>query len=185
MSTPAQANEVYRVLHEALAADPRTRQPLNALILWTELAKGLQGTLDQVGADHGHLRSVVAQFCRGTEAQQDVDLTRWIPRMEPEERLGKVEAAMALKRVQAALEDSLPELAAEAATEGDGRREAFLTVVKGWFPLGMDIVRALPGVPAEDLSLQRGILWAWCDKYFPASTATPAELGVRVERTAD
>ncbi|MHB8878104.1 MAG: hypothetical protein ACYC8T_30775 [Myxococcaceae bacterium] len=180
MSEPATA--VFETIHRALAAEPKTREPMNALVIWTELGKGLAGTLERVGAEKGLLRQVIASYCREKGAADGVDLSRFAYRLEGKERLGKLEAAMAMKRVQAELEEALPELTAEASATDEARKKLFLAVVRGWFPVGLDIMRALPGGREAKEPEQLGALRAWCERYLPVDTSTPADLGVRVSR---
>jgi len=173
---------VFRSLHRALAGDERTREPLNALVVWTELGRGLAGTLEQVGGDQGLLRKLIAGWCREQGAREDVDLAGWMYRLEGAERLGKEETAMALRRVQADLEEALPALAAQAQASDEARRALYLAVVRGWFPVGLDLVRSMPRGRTAERAEQLGALSAWCQRYLPAEGGDPAALGVRVER---
>lgn len=180
--TAAPATTVFETIHRVLAAEPKTREPMNALVIWTELGKGLAGTLERIGAEKGLLRQVIATYCREKGAADGVDLSRWAYRLEGKARLGKIETAQALQRVQAELEAALPELAADAETGGDARRQMFMAVVRGWFPVGLDIVRALPGAKTADDATRLGALRTWCERYLPEDAAGPADLGVRVTR---
>ncbi|MBI3186205.1 MAG: hypothetical protein HYZ28_29050 [Myxococcales bacterium] len=182
MSEHPASKLAFEVIQRALASAAKTREPMNALVVWTELGKGLSGTLDGVGAEPGLLRRVISEWCQGRGATERADLSRWAYRLEGKERLGKLEAAMAMRRVQADLEAALPELSAEAAMGDEGRKKLFLAVVRGWFPVGLEVLRDFPaGRVAKEEELLSA-LWAWCRRYLPAGGAGAAELGVRVER---
>lgn len=183
MSEHAAAKVAFETIHRALAADEKTREPMNALVLWTELGRGLAGTLERVGADRGLLREVIAGYCRERGVSpEEVELSRWVYRLEGKERLGKVEAAMALRRVEAELETALPEMTTEAANADEGRKRLFLALVRGWFPVGLDIIRSMPAGRGAGDEAVLGALTAWCARYLPESSGGPAELGVRVSR---
>lgn len=173
---------VFETLRRVMAQDPKTDEPLNALIVWTELGKGLSGTLDQVGAEPGLLRRVIEENCRKRGMEPEVDLARWAYRLEGKQRVGKLELAMAVKGAQAALEDALPQLTAESQSGDEGRKKLFLLVVRGWFPLGLELLRAFPAGRAASERELWGALWAWCDRYLPKGGSGAAELGVKVER---
>jgi hypothetical protein len=170
----------FEAIHEALAADAKTREPLNALAVWTELGKGLSGTLQGKGANPGQLHDVITEWCRGKTGggAAEVDLSQWAYRLEPEARLNKQELSAAVRRVMAALETRLPELAAAAENDGDKERELFMAVVRGWFPVGLDIVRALPRGEGADEAERLRALAAWCNRFLPRDTATGIDLGV-------
>lgn len=172
----------FQAIHAALADDPKTLEPMNALAVWTELGRGLAGTLENKGASRGLLQEIIEEYCRERGAQEDVDLGRWAYRLPPERRLEPRELGAAMRRVMRALEERLPELCAEAETETEKERELFLAVVRGWFPVGLDIVRALPGAAAAGDGARLGALRSWCGRYLPQDTAGAKELGVRVER---
>jgi len=176
------SNVVFRCLHRALAGGERTREPLNALVVWTELGRGLAGTLEQVGGDQGLLRKLIAGWCQEQGAREDVNLADWMYRLEGPERLGKEEAAAALRKIQAELEEALPALAAEAQASDEARRALYLAVVRGWFPVGLDLVRSMPRGRTAERAEQLGALSAWCQRYLPVEGGDPAGLGVRVER---
>ena len=74
------------------------------------------------------------------------------------------------------------ELSVEAAMGDEGRKKLFLAVVRGWFPVGLDILRAFPAGAKASPEELLGALWAWCERYFPEGGAPGLELGVRVER---
>jgi hypothetical protein len=181
MSEPIDAQHAYEAIHAALAADPATQEPMNALVVWTELGKALNGTLEKMGADAGILRATIGRWFE-RRAAAPADLSRWAYKLPADARLGPDALADALKRVQGALEQKLPALSA-TATQAEGRKNLFLTVVRGWFPVGLDVFRAMPaarGAPAETVE---AALWSWCDRYLPTDPSGPADLGVRVERS--
>ncbi|MCC6554900.1 MAG: hypothetical protein IT372_18155 [Polyangiaceae bacterium] len=175
----------FKAIHTALAADERTREPMNALAIWTEIGRSLSGTLEQKGASPGLLREVIADHCRERGAAPGVDLGRWAYRLAPEDRLSSKELGAAIRRVMRGIEEALPELVAEAETATDKHRELFMAVVRGWFPVGLDIVRALPAGAAASEAERLGALGAWCERYLPGETAEARDLGVRVERAQD
>jgi hypothetical protein len=177
-----QATLAFRVINDALASDPKTREPMNALVIWTELGKGLAGLLETLGADLGLFRSIIQKHCEGVSRSASVDPNRWFYRLAPEERLDAPGVAEAIRRIEHALEQALPQLSAEASQADEGRKNAFLAVAKGWFPVGLEILKAIPAARGADELERLAVLWAWCERYLPASGATPAELGVRVER---
>jgi hypothetical protein len=94
----------------------------------------------------------------------------------------------AMRRIHEAIERAIAPLVHESA-DGEGAREIFITVVTGWFPVGLRILAALScasrtlpnasGAGEEQLS---GLLRAWCDRYLPEDPAGPSDLGVRVEK---
>ncbi len=172
----------FQAIHHALRADPKTREPMNALAVWTELGKGLSGTLDKKGAPPGLLAEVIAEHCKARAGEVPIDLSQWLYRLEPARRLTRQEIAATLRRVLVALEERLPELSAAAETDGEKERELFMAVVRGWFPVGIDIVRALPGAKNVDEGTRLAALRAWCDRYLPKDTTAARDLGVRVER---
>ncbi len=69
-----------------------------------------------------------------------------------------------------------------AARGSDGQRDGFIAVVRGWFAVGVELVRALPGLGEAPVAEQLGVLSAWCTRYFPRDTSGPAELGVRIQK---
>jgi hypothetical protein len=172
----------FQAIHAALAADPKTRDPMNALAVWTELGKGLSGTLDKKGAPPGLLADVIAEHCKARSGDAAVDLARWAYRVPETERLTQQEAAAALRRVLQAIESRLPELSAAAETDVEKERDLFMAVVRGWFPVGLDIVRSLPGATNADEATRVAALHAWCERYLPKDTSEARDLGVRVER---
>ena len=172
----------FRAIHAALADDPKTREPMNALTVWTELGRGLAGTLEKKGASPGLLREIIAEYCHHRANDATADLNRWAYLIPPEERLTQKEVALAMRRVMSALEARMPELAAQAETATDKERELYMAVVRGWFPVGLDIVRALPRGAASDEGERLAALGAWCERFLPAETAAARDLGVRVAR---
>ncbi len=183
MDTQA-ARTAFHSMHQALLSNERTREPLNALVVWTELGRGLAGTLERVGANRGLLREVITKYTETKGiGRNSVDLTTWVYQLEPPARLGKVETAQALKHVMTALEDALPELAAQSEASDEGRKTMFLSVVRGWFPLGVEILRAFPKGRGADEPTLLAVLESWCERYLPEASGGPAELGVRVERS--
>ena len=93
-TTHTQAQAVFQAIHDALAAEPRSREPMNALVLWTELGKGLAGTLERVGAGRGLLREVIDRHCAQKAAGKPCDLSVWAYQVEPKQRLGPVAAGV-------------------------------------------------------------------------------------------
>ncbi len=176
------AQAVFEAIHEALDHDDRTREPMNALVIWTELGKGLAGKLERQGADVGLLGRLIDGYCRekALAVGAPVDLGAWAYRVAPERRLSHEEAARAISRVQRAIGDRL------AAIWGDGdgaahTREDFLATVRGWFPAGLDVFRSLPAARGRDDMDVHAALAAWCDRYLPKDGSGPEDLGVRRE----
>jgi len=176
------ATDSFQAIHRALAEDPKTRDPMNALAVWTELGKGLSGTLDKKGAPPGLLADVIAEHCKTRSGGATVDLAKWAYRVPESERLTRPELAAALRRVFAAIETKMPELAAAAETDVEKERDLFMAIVRGWFPVGLDIVRSLPGAATADEATRVAALHAWCERYLPKDTSSSKDLGVRVER---
>jgi len=171
----------FQAIHAALADSAKTREPMNALAVWTELGRGLAGTLEKKGASPQLLHDVVADYCRG-HGREGVDLTRWAYVVPKDQRLTRPEVAATLRRVMKEIETRLPELAAQAETETAKERELFMTVVRGWFPVGLDIIRALPAAATASEADRLGALGAWCDRYLPKDTSAPRDLGVRMAK---
>ncbi len=173
---------VFEAIHAALEQDEKTREPMNALVIWTELGKGLAGKLERQGADVGLLARLIDGYCHERAAgAQAIDLGAWAYRVAPERRLSHEEAARAITRVQRAIGDRLGALRGD----GDGgahTREDFLATVRGWFPAGLDVFRSLPAARDRDDAEVHAALAAWCDRYLPKDTSGPEELGVRRER---
>ncbi len=162
----ATAATVHRTLVKCLAANPKTREPMNALVAWTELGKGLAGTLEDVGGERGLLRKIICAY--GLERGAEVDLSRWAYRLERELRLDPSETAAILRRAEGDLSRALRAHVDRAERSPDARRALFIAVVKGWFPVGLDIMRALPaGSTASDEALL-GALAAWCERHLPS-----------------
>ncbi len=171
--------DLHQTFRQALDADPRTREPLNALIVWSELGKGLSGTLDSKGAEPGLLRRLIEDWSVRSGAPE-VDLGAWAYQLPPTERLSQDALAQILRGVQGEVERSVLPII-ESAGE-DGGRAAFIAVVKGWFTTGIAILRTFPaGRRASELAL-RGALRGWCARFLPRDESGPAELGVRVVR---
>lgn len=164
-SGDATADVVRRTLLRCLAADPQTREPMNALVAWTELGKGLSGTLDDVGGEPGLLRKLICSY--GIDHGAGVELSRWAYRVEPDRRLSPAAAAAALQRIEGELSEVLSEHAERAEHSADARRALFVTVVKGWFPVGLDIMRALPNGAVASEEVLLGALSAWCERHLP------------------
>jgi hypothetical protein len=180
--TPA-GNAVRRAILEGMARDQRTAEPMNAMVIWTELARGLCGTLDRKGAEIERLGGVVDRWCRDRGAME-VDLDRWAYRVEPERRLDAAALGAALQRIQLDIERTVQPVvdASGGEGEGDGGRAAFMAVVDGWFPAGLAILRSFPAASRAPAGQVLGALRAWCARFLPRSEAGPAELGVRVVR---
>jgi hypothetical protein len=177
MSDAGQARLVFGALREALGQE---KHPVNALVVWTELGRALAGALELQGADRGLLGEVIANWLdhRGLEA---IELNTWVPGVGREQRLGGDALGAAIRRAEQAVERTIPGLAG-AAENPQGKRELFMTVVRGWFPLGLELMRAMPaGASASDDQV-RGALGAWCEKYLPRPTGGPSDLGVRIQR---
>lgn len=176
----AAAVAVFEAIHAGLALEAKTREPMNALVIWTELGKGLAGKLEQQGADVGLLGRLVAGYCKEKAHDRAIDLGAWAYRVAPERRLSHEEAARAIHRVQRTIGDRL------AAIWGDGdgaahTREDFLATVRGWFPAGLDVFRSLPAARDRDDAEVHAALAAWCDRYLPKDGSGPEDLGVRRE----
>lgn len=175
------AGAVYRAIHGAIAASEKTREPMNALVLWTELGKGLSGKLEQQGADVGLLGRLIARDCAHPGAEPPIPLDRWAYRVDPAMRLSREEIARAFTRVRRAIGDGL----ADIWGDGDGAahaREDFLATVRGWFAVGLDVFRCLPAAEGRTEAEIEAALSAWCDRYLPKDTSGPEELGVRKEK---
>lgn len=191
----AAAIAVHAAIHEALALDPKAREPMNALVIWTELGKGLAGKLEQQGADVGLLGRLVASYCKEKAHDRAVDLGAWAYRVAPEDRLSREELGRMMSRIQKAIGDRL----ARHWADGDGgahAREDFLATTRGWFSVGLDVLRSFrvgPGPSADAVSASPGCsprddaeiyaaLATWCDRYLPKDKSGPEDLGVRRER---
>lgn len=181
MIDASSATAVFRVIHEGLQATEKTREPMNALILWTELGKGLAGKLERQGADRGLLQRLVVSYCKKPAGGDDVDPRAWAYRVEPETRMNPEEAGQALGRIQRDIENHL--LADSGETGGDEKqREYFLATVRGWFPIAFDILRAMPALRHADGDRIRAALAGWCQRYLPRDESGPKELGVRMTK---
>jgi hypothetical protein len=176
------AKLAFQAIHAALAADERTREPMNALAVWTELGRGLAGTLEKKGASPGLLREVIDAHCGARSGGPNVDLAAWAYTVAAAERLTRPEIAAAMRRVLRAIEDRLPELSAAAETSTEKERDLYIAIVRGWFPVGLDIVRALPRGERATSEERLAALGAWCAKYLPSDASAPRDLGIRVER---
>ena len=177
-----ESTAAFQAIHQALAAETRTREPMNALVVWTELGKGLAGMLEQAGGEKRLLRETIDRYCDEKSAAPGADLSLWAYQVPAAERLTREETASALQRLNRALEQALPKLAAAAEAGDEGRRSAFLAVVRGWFPVGLDLVRSLPRSATSSEQQRLAALRAWCDLYLPHDEAGPAGLGVKVSR---
>jgi hypothetical protein len=175
------ARVVSEAILHALEADPKTREPLNAFIVWTEIGKGFAGLLERKGASVGLLRSLIEGWCTSRGAPEEVDLARWAYALEPDRRMSVVEIGEALCRAQFQIERAL---VASGHVEGaDSVRDAFLTTVRGWFPLGIRLLRSFPiGRGADERELC-GALRAWCRRYLQKDTEGAKDLGVRMARS--
>jgi hypothetical protein len=176
----AAARVVYEAIASSLDRSPRTRDPTNALVVWTELGRGLAGLLDRKGADPGLLGRIVDRWCvdRGAET---VDLNRWIARSADADRLTVGEIAEALRRIQFRVEQSLV-AAGHDGEAPDAIREAFLVTVRGWFPVGLSILRGCPAARQATEAQVMGALRAWCRRYLPEDPSAAKDLGVRIEQ---
>jgi hypothetical protein len=174
------SDAVRAAILAALDADPKTREPLNALVAWTEMGRALQGTLDRKGGDAGLLRRVIARWCAQGAEGRTADLGRWAYRLEPGRRLTTVELAAAIRRVQEACDAILADLA--RATGDDGGRAVFLALAKGWFPAGLDVVARLGAARGASPAEVVAALGAWCERFLPSDGETGKDLGVRVGR---
>lgn len=181
MTDTKAAQQVFEAIHEALAATEKTREPMNALILWTELGKGFAGKLERQGADVGLLERLAEGYCRKAGADEVVDLARVAYRVEPELRMSSDEAADALGRVTRGIEQRLTAEWGDLGAD-DKVRDTFLAAVRGWFPVGLDIMRSMPAFRAGDERAVHSALCAWCARYLPKDASGPKELGVRVEK---
>ncbi|MFO0590045.1 MAG: hypothetical protein U0441_21055 [Polyangiaceae bacterium] len=184
-TTHEAARAVGEAIRATLDADDKTREPMNALVVWTELGRGLSGKLERQGADAGLLARLIANDSRARlEGAAPVDLASWAYRVPAEQRLTREDAARAFTRLERAIGDKL----ADHWADGDGGahvREDFLAVVRGWFPIGLDIFRSLPAARGATEAEIGAALAAWCDRYLPKDTSGPEDLGVRRERGHD
>jgi hypothetical protein len=57
-----------------------------------------------------------------------------------------------------------------------------LTTVRGWFPVGPQIVRSFPTARGIREAERLGVLVAWCERYLPRDPASAKDLGVRISR---
>lgn len=158
---------VRRAILSTLASDPKTDDPVNALIVWTELGRALSGTLDDVAAGAGYIKKLASAWFEAEGAVAGVDLRRFIYRVDEGLRLQPAEIKRLTLRVEEALEQALPELAHAAHEGASGRQALFLAVVKGWFPVGLELFRALPAGQSSSDAEVLGAFWAWCLKYLP------------------
>lgn len=166
----------------ALQSDRATQDPMNALVVWTELGRGLAGTLDRKGADVGLLGRIVGDYA-AKAGTTPVQISDWVYCVPPERRLTRDDLARTLRTVQTAVDRVISP--AVAALGDDGGRAAFLIVVRAWYFAGLAILRSLPGrsqAPDADLV---GALGAWCARYLPRDASGPGDLGVRMTRSPD
>ena len=169
-----------QLLRDMFAAHDKTRDPVNALVVWTEIGRALAGTLERQGASPGLLRRIVVDYARGEAAGREIALDRWIYRLPAEARLDKQELAQLMSDAAAALAAVTP--AAFERSGEPGVRELFLEAVHGWFPLGLEIIRSLPAGTGADRAGLVGALGAWCARYLPDDPAGPRDLGIRGEK---
>jgi len=177
----ARARLACHAIVDALVDDDKTRDPMNALVVWTELGRGLSGTLDKKGAEPGKLRAMITAWCRTSERDGKERLERWTYKLPIEQRLDAKEVGAAMRRVMQRLEQAMPDLTAAAEADGDKSRELFLVVVRGWFAAGQFLFDRLAG-RSSSREQTLGALGAWCERYLPKDDSTPRELGVRVVR---
>jgi hypothetical protein len=179
--TPAPAGEALRAaILATLDADPRTREPMNALVVWTEVGRALQGTLERKGGDAGLLREVISKWCRHA-AGRTVDLERWAYRVEPADRLSATELAAALRGIEGVCGRELGDL--ERATGEDGGRAVFLTLARGWFGAGLDLCARLGAARGAEEADVIAALGGWCERFLPTDPSQGKNLGVLVDRT--
>jgi hypothetical protein len=183
MNKSEAAMAVFEAIHEALRATEKTREPMNALVIWTELGKGLAGKLERQGASRGLLKRLCADYCLEGGAAQAIDLQRLGYRVEPERRLDEQEASAAFTRALRAIEQRLLAEWGDTGME-ERQRDYFMATVRGWFPVGLDIMRSLPALRGASEPEVHAALGAWCARYLPSEESGPADLGVRVERHA-
>jgi len=101
--------------------------------VWTELGKGLAGALDMKGAEPGLLRRIVTRWCLPGGPDEAIDLARWLPRIEPPERMTVRDAGRTVLDAKLALEEVVAATLGDAP-ESDRDRLAFQVVARGWFP---------------------------------------------------
>jgi hypothetical protein len=174
------SREVNAAIRRVLDGNPKMGVPMNALLVWTELGKGLCGTLERKGADVGLLGRLIAGWC-SAERAADVPLAGWLWRLEPDERLTQREVGDTLRTLEREVVTCVRPILDEAGD--DGPRRAFITVVRGWFPVGVAILGATPRGRSATREELLGALAAWCDRFLPRDPAGPSELGVRVVRS--
>ena len=178
----SRAKLAYHAIVEGLSEDEKTRDPMNALVVWTELGRGLSGTLDKKGAEPGKLRGIVAAWCRTREVDGEQNLGRWTYRVPAEKRLDAKDIGAAMRRVMRRLEEAMPELTTAAENDGEKSRELFFAVVRGWFPVGVVLFEGLPSARQATKEARLAALGAWCERYLPKDDSSPRELGVRMVR---
>ena len=182
MNRTDSAMAVFESIHEALRATDKTREPMNALVIWTELGKGLAGKLERQGADPALLKRLCVGYCRdGDGGGAPIDLVTWAYRVEPELRLDEREVSAALSRAVRAIEQRLLGERGDTGQE-ERQQEYFMATVRGWFPVGLDIMRSLPTFQRSSEAELHAALGAWCSRYLPDDPSGPAELGVRMEK---
>lgn len=159
-----------------LRADALAAEPLNALVVWTELGRGLAGMLDRKGGSESLLRETIEKWCTEQQAEE-VDLAALIPRIAAERRLTREHLAAILQSLQARIEM----LIADSAEQGvnDGGRTLWMAAVKGWFPAGLSILSDFPTLRGAPPARTLGALRAWSRRYFPQSTEDAKDLGIR------
>ncbi len=174
--TTAISNAVRDSILQQLAADPLARLPLNGLVVWTELGRGLAGMLDRKGGSDALLRQTIEAWCTAERALE-VDLTTLLPQMDPAQRLSREHLAALLASIQGAIEEHVA--AVEEKGVNDGGRAPWMCAVKGWFPAGLAIFASLDSLRTASEQQRLGALRAWSRRYFPADMSGPKDLGVR------
>ena len=178
MNTPDDgcSRAVAEALAQVLAKGVSLRDPMNALVVWTELGKGLAGTLDRKGADVGLLGRIIDNWC-ASKGDPVRELASWVYR--PATPLDEAALALVLGSAQTTIESIV---AAQAGGDEDGGKQAFLAAVRGWFPVGLHLMRRICVGRGEDAAASVPMLRAWCERYLPKDSSGPTELGVRVQR---
>ncbi len=174
------AKLTYKTIGRKFQSFPKIKEPMNALIVWTELGKGLAGTLIEKGAEPDLLIQTIENWCKDKQAVLEVDLSKWAYSVPKENRLSQKELAEILDQMTTDLEKELSEWLVQAQTSEEDRLGLFIEVVRGWFPVGLDIVQTSKQFTSKEDQL--GVMLAWCKKYFPKNTSGSKDLGVRVEK---
>ena len=163
--SPDPADAVCEAILRALGTDPRTAEPMNALVAWTEVGRGLCATLEARGAGGGLVLQIVDRWCdEGSAAAVDFRALRYP--LPEEGRLRPAEIGEAVARVALEIREHL-----EPATDGDGERAAFLTVLRGWLPAGLAILGNFPAGQGASPEALLGALRSWCRRWLPGDGA--------------